>query len=565
MAIVNGTPGEDPTLVGTEGDDTILAGLGNDGLNGLGGNDLLNGGGGNDLIDGGEGNEDTAVVDGQIIAGSVVTSLTDGFDFDVDVQGDDSLVNVEFIRAANVLLNLGSTAAAPQVFTRQDADDLDTGEGTPVAAIDVTDNVLSFDGAAVTAPGGFAIISIAGQTVLDADGNPEDTTIELADGSTIDFVALDGSITFTPSEAFNNLAAGTVSETAVTITLSDGMDPATTVEHAVTFETTSNDTLEAGAGSNGETFTGGDLDETLLGSDASDEIRGNGGADSIEGNGGADFLTGGEGADTINGGDGNDRIFAGGANSGNDVFNGGAGVDEVFGGDGEDTVSGGEGDDAVGGADGDDEVNGNEGNDQLFGGAGDDVLNGGEGNDTLFGGREATLEATSADTLNGGAGDDQIFGGQGNDRINGGDDNDELFSGVGVDFVEGGAGEDTIYGGAGNDVFYGGADGVVDMDEDTFIFESGTGTDTIVDFDVANDVLDVSGFENPFANLQDLLENAVEATRDVDRDGDGMFVNNADPALDETGVMGLLITNGNDQIFLVGVNEGDLSAENFVF
>jgi Ca2+-binding RTX toxin-like protein len=69
-----------------------------------------------------------------------------------------------------------------------------------------------------------------------------------------------------------------------------------------------------------------------------------------------------------------------------------------------------------------------------------------------------------ADILTGGAGNDTIFGGSGADRLNGGP--------------------------GGNDVLLGGGlDGSVDV----FVFEDGTGTDRVNDFENGVDLIDVTG------------------------------------------------------------------------
>lgn len=80
------------------------------------------------------------------------------------------------------------------------------------------------------------------------------------------------------------------------------------------------------------------------------------------------------------------------------------------------------------------------------------------------------IGTAGADTLTGGTGDDMLSGAAGNDRLNGGAGNDILMDG---------AGSDTLTGGAGADAF----------------ILSGDGTaDTILDFDIAQDTIDLSGW-----------------------------------------------------------------------
>ena len=73
--------------------------------------------------------------------------------------------------------------------------------------------------------------------------------------------------------------------------------------------------------------------------------------------------------------------------------------------------------------------------------------------------------------LNGEAGADSLIGGNGNDRLNGGDDNDSLIGNGGNDILDGGLGNDFLGGGSGND---------------TYIFNMGSGSDEIRDYEGIN-------------------------------------------------------------------------------
>ena len=182
---------------------------------------------------------------------------------------------------------------------------------------------------------------------------------------------------------------------------------------------------------------------------------------------------------------------------GNDIISGTASNDNLFGGAGKDTIRGGRGNDFIRGGAGDD---------ILYGGRGRDVIKGGQGNDTIYGGR-------GADFLSGGAGDDVIYGGRGNDFISGGKGNDRLFGGAGNDnlcgcegddFLRGGRGNDVLNGDKGNDILVGGfGDDTLTGGEgkDRFRFAPGTGTDTITDFTVGEDLIElVKGLK--FSDLQ---------------------------------------------------------------
>ena len=163
---------------------------------------------------------------------------------------------------------------------------------------------------------------------------------------------------------------------------------------------------------------------------------------------------------------------------------------------------------------GDDVLNGNEGDDLIFGdslnadmlaaaegiaanlGSGWDVferLENGEGN-TADWGREDTLAyiANNAEEV----GAETNIGGStrsgGHDVISGGAGNDVIFGQEGNDTISGGEGNDVLYGGSGND---------------TFLFEAITdGVDTIKDYDVNSDNLDLSAL----VSITDPLTQSIE-------------------------------------------------------
>ena len=142
-----------------------------------------------------------------------------------------------------------------------------------------------------------------------------------------------------------------------------------------------------------------------------------------------------------------------------------------------------------------DEIDGLQGNDQLQGGIGKDTLKGGDGNDLLFGqdDRDLVSGGKGKDELQGGASDDTLQGNGGNDKLFGQDGNDILFGNGNNDELQGGSGDDTLVGGTGDDIFLGG-DG-----NDHFLFEANNGQDTINDFVVAEDKIEIAanlGFNN---------------------------------------------------------------------
>lgn len=149
-------------------------------------------------------------------------------------------------------------------------------------------------------------------------------------------------------------------------------------------------------------------------------------------------------------------------------------------------IRGGEGDDTMDGRGGDDDMRGGRGNDDMSGGRGNDVLLGGDGEDMLDGGN-------GKDTIEGGAGNDTLAGGNGRDRLDGGDGDDDISGGRSKDRLEDGEGSDVLTGGKGADTFVFVADGV---------------EDTITDFDVDKDRVNLQAFgavEPEFTETEDGL------------------------------------------------------------
>lgn len=106
------------------------------------------------------------------------------------------------------------------------------------------------------------------------------------------------------------------------------------------------------------------------------------------------------------------------------------------------------------------------GNDYISGNFADNIIFGNVGNDRIYG-REGD------DILIGGAGNDALVSGTGNDTLIGSSGNDKLYSQKGSDVLEGGTGNDTF-------IFY---------PEEIITF------DTIIDFTIGEDVIDLRQFE----------------------------------------------------------------------
>lgn len=174
--------------------------------------------------------------------------------------------------------------------------------------------------------------------------------------------------------------------------------------------------------------------------------------------------------------------------AGQDALNGNGGADTVFGGAGDDVIFGGTGDDLLDDSLGNNKISGEHGRDTLFGGAGHDTLIGGADKDLLVG-------AAGGDRLDGGGGDDVINGEIGDDFISGNE---------GEDLLTGGAGRDTLLGGEGNDVF---------------VLESLDKHDTIVDFELGRDRLQLTeGLTISQLAISDHESNAGTLIRDLAKD-----------------------------------------------
>lgn len=271
--------------------------------------------------------------------------------------------------------------------------------------------------------------------------------------------------------------------------------------------------LIRGTGAN-ETLEGTLFQDDMQAGAGSDRLLGSDGDDTLGGGRGNDFLRGDRGNDRVFGGLGNDSIFAGRDDEGNDTLSGGAGDDVVGAGAGDDSVRITEGADVLYGGPGDDLLyqDGSDptglgdvawagsGMDDVSLGGGDDVAGGGTGADVLFGGAGGDVfyggPDGGNDTIDGGAGADIVYAGRGDDSISGGTGNDTLFNGPGNDTVEGGGGKDVIYGSPGNDVLFGGGRAGEDGGADTFRFVTGSGNDTVMDFNVASDrIATATGFD----------------------------------------------------------------------
>lgn len=227
-------------------------------------------------------------------------------------------------------------------------------------------------------------------------------------------------------------------------------------------------------------LVGSDESDTLIGGDGNNRIIGNGGDDSLDGGAGKDYLCGGQGSDTY--------IYKKGY--GTDTFSDSQGTNYI-------EISGYTASEIMAYR-----TNGNDitlvldgsGEAGLYDDAADKIVLEGfftsEENRQYYlsfdgSGYYATAGGSPLRILYGTANNDYMqsfdngnitmYGGAGADTLNGVDGADMLYGGSGDDRLMGFAGKDTLNGEAGNDYLEGGAD------DDTYIFNVGSGTDTISD------------------------------------------------------------------------------------
>ncbi len=320
---------------GSQLDDLILFGAGNNRLSGRGGNDTLQGGAGTDTINGGDGDDLI-----QVMPFEELDHVHGG-------AGIDTLDHSALTRDFDVFDFLNGQIITPFAT------------GTPL----LSGIEIYLDGA-----GSNFIISSGEGSYYGNGGN--DT---MAGGPQGPGELMDG------GAGADSILAGAGDDTVLGGTGNDNIEGGD--DNDSLSGNGGADTMRGGAGQdtvnggNGDDALFGDAgDDTLYGRRGSDSAQGGGGNDVIIGNGGDDVLAGGAGNDVLNGGAHNDTLTG---EAGNDTLNGGNGVDLLQGGADDDRlVGGGQADTLEGGA-GRDTLRGEAGLDILEGGAGNDLLNGG--------------------------------------------------------------------------------------------------------------------------------------------------------------------------------------------
>jgi Ca2+-binding RTX toxin-like protein len=172
-----------------------------------------------------------------------------------------------------------------------------------------------------------------------------------------------------------------------------------------------------------------------------------------------------------------------------------------------DTLVGNSGLNYLRGRDGDDTLIGGEGDDYLQGDAGADTLEGGNGLDMAYYASSTmgvTVDLGNTTNNTGEAiGDvylsiEGVFGSKFDDNITGDSGDNYLRGFLGDDIINGGEGNDTLRGEAG---------------ADTFVFDFGNGNDVVIDYNDAEDMLDLTDFG--FGSVSAIMNFASDVSGDV--------------------------------------------------
>ena len=512
---IDGGDGDDQ-IFGMGGNDTLIGGFGIDRLFGGDGDDRLDGGIGADQMSGGAG-DDTYFVDnpGDIVSESiliassgvdlVISSISYALPLGVEnltlvgpgplTGTGNSLANTITGNASSNTLDGGGGAdtlvgrGGNDTYIVDNAGDVVDESTGGSADIDTVLSSVTFSLsplASAQTRGSVENLTLTGTAAINGIGNSL-ANILIGNNAANVLTGLEGADWLDGGGGADTMFGGTGNDSYVVDNAADRVDETTggaadidTVQSSVTFSlinsaqsrgNVENLTLTGTANING---TGNDLDNVMIG------------------NSGRNFLIGGAGSDDLIGGGGNDQLFGG---SGNDSY--------MFSGSfGSDTIN-----DESGTADRivitgksvllDASRTGNNLILELSGGTITIVnhFTTGTVESLEFNGRTVVLAkgliggdlpgiiagSDASETMDGKGGDDFLYGGKGNDT---------LLGGLGDDLLDGGQGRDILDGGAGDDILTGGRGG------DSFVFRPGFGHDTITDFALFEDRLDISGFHS---------------------------------------------------------------------
>lgn len=549
-------------LDGGAGNDTLQGGDGADSLQGGIGDDTFRRSAGNDTIDGGAGTDLLTVAEDFLYYKVVRVSQTEVQLIHINTGMVTTLRNVEnfsFLGQSMTLDQLASagvTIGGDTLYGTSGIDYLNGGPGADVMIGGDGDDVYTVseagDKVVETEDGGNDRVEVrftaAGTYVMAA--NVEQATVTSASNLAVHVTGNDSDNVITGNGAANRLIGGAGNDTLNGGLGNDGLSGGSGDD---TYYVDASDVVTELAGEGNDLVLTALASCTLSANVERLHFTGAGGSFTATSNAVDNEIDAGQAASAvINGGAGNDTLTG---SIGNDVLDGGAGIDSLVGGAGDDTyVVDNAGDVVVEAADAgrdlvkvalisagtytladhienatitstlavsltgnelDNVLTGNAANNTLTGGAGNDTLNGGSGNDVYTVGEAGDVVSELADE-----GTDTVqttlasyaltanvenlsytgtaaFTGTGNalDNI--------LRGGVGADVLSGGDGNDVLFGGAGNDRLTGGA-GV-----DTFVLNTSTGNDTLLDFVSGTDRLKLDLTAMAIGNRDAVLDEAT--------------------------------------------------------
>ena len=250
--------------------------------------------------------------------------------------------------------------------------------------------------------------------VLSNDSDPDGDTISVEDFDTSGTLGLvtdngDGTFSYDPNSAFEDLNDGETATDSFTYVISDGNDGVDSATVTININGVTDSEPVDVITQPLNPIAGTRRDDNLIGTDSDDEISGRRGNDGITGEAGNDVLLGQAGNDAIEGGAGTDFID-GGAGTDTAVYqfdpagvvvdledSGSFGsatdgygdsdsiveIENIIGSDFGDVIEGNNSNNSLTGRDGNDNIFGEGGNDFLLGGVGADDLSGGTGNDSF--------------------------------------------------------------------------------------------------------------------------------------------------------------------------------------
>lgn len=274
----------------------LVGGAGDDMLFGHGGNDHLVGGIGADTLDGGAGS-DLFIIDGQDI---------------VSDSGDSGYDKAQIVDALGVSVDLTGWAGVERINGAGGDDEID-------GANQLTPLLLFGDGGADSLIGGSAADVLIGGDGDDILVGNAGNDVLLGNGGSNRFDGGAGDDTFFVGSSTDMIADGGSGTDKVVVTLTGGihlqMGSWTGVERVNGL--TGADILDATGMSSGIILSGSSGDDTLTGGAGDDTLYAGADDDHLNGGAGNDALIGGGGRDRLEGGGGDDFLLGG---AGADVF-----------------------------------------------------------------------------------------------------------------------------------------------------------------------------------------------------------------------------------------------------